>query len=126
MPAAEPLARRAFLARIGVLGAALGGGGLLTRSLLNPADAATNPLLPTTVDLIRPVLAELARDTLNGLTTFALPGPDVYLRTQGVSSPTPGAMDAGATDFMINALDHFVPFPDALADRRGPGDWARR
>jgi hypothetical protein len=118
MPA-EPLGRRAFLARIGVLGAALGGGGLLTRSLLNPADAATNPLLPTTVDLIRPVLAELARDTLNGLTTFALPGPDAYSRTQGVSSPTPGAMEAGATDFMINALDHFVPFPDALAQPIG-------
>ena len=114
MPA-EPLGRRAFLARIGVLGAALGGGGLLTRSLLNPADAATNPLLPTTVDLLRPVLAELARDTLNGLTTFALPGPDAYSRTQGVSSETPGALEAGATDFMINALDHFVPFPDALA-----------
>jgi hypothetical protein len=114
MPA-EPLRRRAFLARIGVLGAALGGGGLLTRSLLNPADAATNPLLPTTVDLLRPVLAELARDTLNGLTTFALPGPDAYSRTQGVSSKTPGALEAGATDFMINALDHFVPFPDALA-----------
>jgi hypothetical protein len=114
MPA-EPLGRRAFLARIGVLGAALGGGGLLTRSLLNPADAATNPLLPTTVDLLRPVLAELARDTLNGLTTFALPGPDAYSRTQGVSSKTPGALEAGATDFMINALDHFVPFPDALA-----------
>jgi hypothetical protein len=114
MPA-EPLGRRAFLARIGVLGAALGGGGLLTRSLLNPADAATNPLIPTTVDLIRPVLAELARDTLNGLTTFTLPGPDAYSRSQGVFSTTPGAMEAGATDFMINALDNFVPFPDALA-----------
>jgi hypothetical protein len=119
MPAAVPLARRAFLARIGVLGAALGGGGLLARSLLAPADAATNPLLPSTVDLIRPVLAELARDTLNGLTAFALPGPDAYSRTQGTSSRTPGALDAGATDFMINALDNFVPFPDALAQPIG-------
>ncbi|WP_344149239.1 hypothetical protein [Kribbella yunnanensis] len=111
---AEPrnLSRRVFLARIGVLGAALGGGGLLTRGLLNPADAATS--LPG-VDLVRPVLAALARDTLNGLTAFALPGPDQYSRTQGASSRTPGALDAGATDFMINALDNFVPFPDALA-----------
>ncbi|TDC28376.1 hypothetical protein [Kribbella albertanoniae] len=114
---AEPrnLSRRVFLARIGVLGAALGGGGLLTRGLLNPADAATNPLLPPAVDLVRPVLAALARDTLNGLTAFALPGPDQYSRTQRASSSTPGALDAGATDFMINALDNFVPFPDALA-----------
>ncbi|NEA35776.1 hypothetical protein [Streptomyces sp. SID13031] len=115
MPAAVPLARRAFLARIGVLGAALGGGGLLTRSLLNPAAAATNPLLPPAVDLVRPVLAALARDTLNGLTAFCLPGPDQYSRTQRASSRTPGAMEAGATDFMITALDNFVPFPDALA-----------
>jgi hypothetical protein len=119
MPDAEPLARRAFLARIGVLGAAVGAGGLLTRSLLNPADAATNQLLPPAVDLIRPVLAELARDTLNGLTVFAMPGPDAYSRTQGTPSPTPGAMESGATDFMINALDHFVPFPDAIAQPVG-------
>ena len=116
MPAAAPLSRRAFLARIGVLGAALGGGGLLARGLLAPADAATgNPLLPPAVDLIRPVLAELARDTLNGLTVFAMPGPDAYSRTQGTPSGTPGAMESGATDFMIEALDHFVPFPDAIA-----------
>jgi len=121
MPVADPppLSRRAFLARIGVLGAALGGGGLLARSMLAPADAATNPLLPPAVDLIRPVLAELARDTLNGLTVFAMPGPDAYSRTQGTLSRTPGALEAGATDFMINALDHFVPFPDAIAQPVG-------
>ncbi|WP_433020711.1 hypothetical protein [Kribbella sp. CA-294648] len=119
MPAAVPLARRAFLARVGVLGAALGGGGLLARGLLAPVDAATNPLLPPAVDLIRPVLAELARDTLNGLTTFVLPGPDKYSRTQGTFSSTPGALEAGATDFIIQALDNFVPFPDALAQPLG-------
>jgi hypothetical protein len=121
MPVADPppLSRRAFLARIGVLGAALGGGGLLARSMLAPAEAATNPLLPTTVDLIRPVLAELARDTLNGLTVFAMPGPDPYSRTQGTPSSTPGAIEAGATDFIINSLDNFVPFPDAVAQPVG-------
>lgn len=120
MPAAEPLSRRAFLARIGVLGAALGGGGLVARSLLAPADASTaNPLLPSSVDLVRPVLAELARDTLNGLTVFAMPGPDPYSRTQGTPSRTPGALEAGATDFMIGALDNFVPFPDAIAQPIG-------
>ncbi|WP_405057284.1 hypothetical protein OG474_31710 [Kribbella sp. NBC_01505] len=119
MPTAVPLARRAFLARIGILGAALGGGGLLTRSLLNPADAATNPLLPPTVDLLRPVLAALARDTMNGLTVFCQPGPDAYSRTQGTVSKTPGAMESGATDFIIESLDNFVPFPDALAQPIG-------
>jgi hypothetical protein len=113
------LSRRAFLARVGVLGAAVGGGGLLARGLLAPADAATNPLLPPAVDLIRPVLAELARDTMNGLTVFAMPGRDAYSRTQGTPSPTPGAIEAGATDFIINSLDNFVPFPDEIAQPVG-------
>jgi hypothetical protein len=76
-------------------------------------------LLPPAVDLIRPVLAELARDTLNGLTVFAMPGPDPYSRTQGTPSPTPGAIEAGATDFIINSLDNFVPFPDEIAQPIG-------
>ncbi|MGW6282612.1 hypothetical protein [Kribbella sp. NPDC055071] len=113
------LSRRAFLARVGVLGAAVGGGGLLARGLLAPADAATNPLLPPAVELIRPVLAELARDTMNGLTVFAMPGRDPYSRTQGTPSPTPGAIEAGATDFIINSLDNFVPFPDEIAQPVG-------
>jgi hypothetical protein len=76
-------------------------------------------LLPPAVGLIKPVLAELARDTLNGLTVFAMPGPDAYSRTQGTPSPTPGAIEAGATDFIINSLDNFVPFPDELAQPIG-------
>lgn len=119
MVGARTLSRRAFLARVGVLGAVVGGGGLLARSLLAPADAATNPLVPPAVELIRPVLAELARDTLNGLTVFAMPGMDPYSRTQGTPSSTPGAIEAGATDFIINSLDNFVPFPDELAQPIG-------
>ncbi|WP_199435542.1 hypothetical protein [Qaidamihabitans albus] len=108
--------RRAFLARLGLLGAAVGVGGLLPRSALAPpAAAAQNDVLPGLVDLLRPVLAELARDTLNGLSVFALPGPDPYSAAQGTPSDTPGAMEAGTTDFLIDALDNFVPFPDQLA-----------
>ncbi|MFC0622655.1 hypothetical protein [Kribbella deserti] len=115
-----PLGRRAFLARIGLLGAAFGAGGMLTRSVLAPAaDAAGNPVLPGLVNLLRPVLQALARDTMNGLTVFALPGPDKYSRAQGTYSKTPGALEAGATDFMLHSLDNFVPFPDALAQPIG-------
>ncbi|MPZ94297.1 MAG: hypothetical protein GEU96_05115 [Propionibacteriales bacterium] len=114
MTSLDPLGRRAFLARIGLLGAAVGAGGLLPRSAL-AATPTGNPLLPDIVDLLRPVLAELARDTMNGLTVFALPGPDAYSEAQGTPSPTPGAMEAKATDFMMDALDNFVPFPDELA-----------
>jgi hypothetical protein len=106
----NPLARRAFLARIGLLGAAFGASGLLPREAL----AAGNPVLPNVVNLLRSVLAELARDTMNGLTAFALPGNDAYSQAQGTKMTTPGAQQAKTTDFMLTALDDFVPVPDEI------------
>lgn len=110
MTSPQHLARRAFLARIGVLGAAVGASGLLPRAALaqqgNPVDDV--------VKLLRPVLAELARDTMNGLTVFTFPGPDEYSKAQGTPRAEPGAMEAKTTDFMIDALDNFVPFPDEV------------
>jgi hypothetical protein len=102
--------RRAFLARVGVLGAAAGAAGLAPAALgsagLSPHAAA---------GALQPLLGELSRDTLNGLTAFVVPGPDRYSRAQGTPRPDPGAIAAHATDFMIEALDGFVPFPDELA-----------
>jgi len=106
--------RRTFLARIGVLGAALAGGGLL-------APAARAQELDTVVDRLQPVLAELARDTLNGLVVMACPGPDAYSTAQGTPRREPGAMEAKATDFMIASLDNFVPFPDQFGNALGQG-----
>ena len=110
MTAPHAHSRRVFLARVGVLGAAFGGG------LLRPAAAGAGSLQlpPLPVGTLQPVLAELARDTLNGLTTFVVPGPDAYSRSQGTPRTEPGALDAKATDFMIEALDHFVPLPQEL------------
>lgn len=111
---ATVLGRRAFLARIGVLGAAVGAAGLLPRAALAaPANGGPGPSV--LVAQLRPVLAELARDTMNGLTAFALPGNDPYSTAQGTPRPTPGALQAGATDFMLESLDNFIPFPDRLA-----------
>ncbi|GAB3500930.1 hypothetical protein [Amycolatopsis cihanbeyliensis] len=115
MNSKPPLARRAFLARIGLLGAAVGAGGLLPRSALAAVPAAEGDPLSGVVGLLRPVLAELSRDTLNGLTVFVVPGKDRYSAAQGTPSDTPGALEAEGTDFLMNALDNFVPFPDQLA-----------
>lgn len=104
------LSRRVFLARIGVLGAAVGAGGLLPSG-----SAGASPPLSQVVDALRPLLAELARDTLNGLVTFVVPGPDRYSQAQGTRRGEPGAIDAETTDFMIEALDNFVPFPQEVA-----------
>lgn len=103
------LGRRAFLARAGVLGAAVGIGGVLPSSAL----ADTGP--STVVGALRPVLAELSRDTMNGLTAFVLPGSDVYSTAQGTPRRGPGAQDSRTSDFLMTALDDFVPLPDELA-----------
>jgi hypothetical protein len=110
MASRPALGRRAFLARIGVLGAAAAVGGALPRV----AHAAADPP-STVVSVLRPALDQLSRDTLNGLGAFVLPGNDEYSKAQGTPRPGPGAQEARTGDFLISALDNFVPFPDELA-----------
>ncbi len=98
--------RRQFLARVGLLGAAATVGGAGT------ALAAPEPNDPLTdLELL---LQALARDTIGGLIAFAVPGPDGYSLTQGVSTTEPGGVDAGGVDFMLSALDTFYPAHDQL------------
>jgi hypothetical protein len=117
----QDVGRRAFLARIGLLGAVVVAGGLLTDRAGATAVPAAEPGQGQLIDALRPVLAELARDTLNGLVVMTCPGPDEYSAAQGTPRRDPGAMEAGATDFMIESLDNFVPFPDQLGVSLGEG-----
>lgn len=112
MATRHALSRRVFLARIGLLGAAASSGGLL-----RPVTAGAQILpLPGLVDLLRQLLADLSRDTFDGLSAFVVPGPDRYSRAQGTPRDEPGGIQAKATDFTMAALDNFVPFPQELAD----------
>ncbi|GAB3283352.1 hypothetical protein [Parasphingorhabdus pacifica] len=103
------LGRRAFLARIGLLGAAVG-----TGSLLPPAALAGTDPIDSVADQLNPVLRELARDTYNGVTTFVVPGPDAYSSAQGTPREEPGALEARLPDFLMEALDEFLPFPQSV------------
>ncbi|MGH4017718.1 MAG: hypothetical protein ACRDT0_00435 [Pseudonocardiaceae bacterium] len=98
---------------MGLLGAATGVGGLLPRAAL--AQPGTGDGLGQLVAALRPVLAELARDTLNGLGVFIFPGPDAYSQAQGTPRTERGALEAKTTDFLLESLDNFVPFPDEIA-----------
>jgi hypothetical protein len=113
--AADDLSRRAFLARIGVLGA--------SATLLPGLPGCLGPVTATTeselslaalIDLLRPVLGELSRDTWNGFVAFTVPGQDAYSRAQGTPRGEPGGIEAGGTSFLIENLDRFLPFPDEL------------
>jgi hypothetical protein len=96
--AAGLISRRSFLTRAGVLGgvAALGQLGLLVpeRALAQTPAAAV--------------------EALNGLVAFVVPGPDVYSVAQGQSSNSPGGIAAGATQALVDLLDHYVPVTPGL------------
>jgi hypothetical protein len=111
--ATSDLSRRTFLARIGVLGA----GTLLVPGCMVPertGEVDSELLLGVVVDLLRPVLAQLSRDTLNGFVAFGLPGRDAYSSAQGTPRSEPGGIEAGGTDFLIDNVDRFLPLPDAI------------
>jgi hypothetical protein len=100
------LDRRQFLARVGVLGA--------TAAVLGPS-AFRAPSALAQASTLNPVLAELARDTINGLSAFVVPGNDAYSVAQGVSVNGPGAIAARTPDFLLSSADFFVPLPDGFA-----------
>ncbi|GAA1721602.1 twin-arginine translocation signal domain-containing protein [Fodinicola feengrottensis] len=110
----KQLTRRAFLARAGVLGAAVAAGAIVpTVTGLPFASGETKQAgIDPVIALLRPALQELARDTINGLTTFVVPGSDPYSKAQGVSTAGAGAIQAKTPDFLMGALDNFVPLPN--------------
>jgi hypothetical protein len=98
--------RRTFLWRTGSLGAAAG-------VALYPSIAkAAGVLDPVIDDIAAPALKILATDTIAGLVAFQVPGSDRYSQAQGVTSTTPGGIDAKGTEVFLIDLDNFLPFPD--------------
>jgi hypothetical protein len=61
----------------------------------------------------RPALDLLTRDTYSGLAVFGVPGPDRYSAAQGLASPSPGGVEAGAPALLQHTLDFFISWPDA-------------
>jgi hypothetical protein len=98
--------RRTFLWRTGSLGAAA------TVALYPSLAKAAGVLDPLIGDIAAPALKLLAKDSIAGLVAFEVPGSDPYSQAQGVTSPTPGGIDAKGTDVFLMDLDNFLPFPD--------------
>lgn len=108
--------RRFFLTRVGVLGA-LAAAGTAVPGVARAVTSGSpgDPL----VDQVAKLLAAIARDTLNGLAVFVVPGPDAYSKTQGTPREEPGAMEAKSPDFLIESLDNYVPMSDQVATAVG-------
>jgi hypothetical protein len=101
--------RRTFLWRTGSLGAA-------ASIALYPSIAKAAGVLDPVIDQIAgPALKILARDTIAGLVAFEVPGSDKYSQAQGVTSATPGGIDARGDELFLIDLDDFLPLPDSYA-----------
>ena len=95
----DELSRRELMKRGGILGgvaflAAQLPAFIVRQGWLDKAEAQT-------LDVIR--------DTFNGLVAFVVPGPDEYSVAQGESSKTPGGIDAGGPQTVIELFDGYVP-----------------
>jgi hypothetical protein len=97
------LARRQFLVRSGLLGAAVAFAD--APGLLGAPARAAGPAQ------LAPLFDAVATDTINGLVAFVVPGNDKYSKAQGEADKLPGGIAAKGTSFMLNALDNFYPVP---------------
>jgi hypothetical protein len=87
-----------------------------------PAGASTDPLgPPTSREVTAPEGAGPVRcvsdptyDTMAAVAAFVLPGDDVYSQTQGVATPDPGAVAAGAPQFLAMVFDQVLLDPTAI------------
>ena len=107
------LSRRELLARVGMLGAATAAAGLLPGMRVRADAQPIGDLLEQLVDGGRPLMQQLALDTISGLSVMLLPGSDPYSQAQGLTDDRPGGIEARNPEFMMGALDTFFPLPDA-------------
>ena len=110
-----PVSRRRFLAATGLVSVAAAASQVPGFAGRWPAGAqsADDLLGPVLGDTAEPLLQVLAHDTIAGLVAFVVPGPDAYSRAQGVTDDTGGGVAARGPDFLMDALDQFLPAPDS-------------
>lgn len=104
------ISRRELLLRAGVLGAGAMVAGLWPLRAGAEVPPALEPLLE---QIAEPAVNLLVHDTYSGLAVFAVPGPDRYSQAQGVTSPTPGGVEARSPELIQHTLDFYVSWPDA-------------
>lgn len=106
------LSRRQLLARTGVLGAAVALSPLGGRAA--GAQAPAGDLLEDGTEVLAPPLREVVLETFAGIAAFVCPGPDRFSVQQGETADDPGGVDADGGGFLTHALDHYLPYPDAV------------
>ena len=104
------LGRRDLLIRAGLLGAIVAAGGALPAPASAEVPEALEPLLEL---VVQPALNLVTADTYGGLAVFGVPGSDRFSAAQGLTSDTPGGIEAGSPALLQHTVDFFVSWPDA-------------
>lgn len=112
-----PLSRRRFTSKLGVACAAVGvAPGLLYAGVEDEPSASQSGL-----ERAAAMLNVLARDTLAGASSFAVPGYDLYSIVQGVATIAPGGIAAKNDAFLVYMFDNYLPLPVPLGTLANAG-----
>ena len=88
------------------------------------ADGAGAPALVTLAQIDGEACVDLATfETFSAVAAFVVPGDDPFSVQQGVTTPEPGGVEAGAPQFLSLALNQVLMDPtliDLIWDRYGP------
>ncbi|HIV73105.1 MAG TPA: hypothetical protein H9903_19370 [Candidatus Aquabacterium excrementipullorum] len=74
---------------------------------------------PSRVERLRAMFNLLARDTLAGVSAFAVPGSDLYSLWQGLSTFQVGGVAARNDAFLTFMFDNYLPLPPPLGGTLG-------
>ncbi len=74
---------------------------------------------PSRVERLQAMFNLLARDTLAGVSAFAVPGSDLYSLWQGVSTFRVGGVAARNDAFLTFMFDNYLPLPPPLGGTLG-------
>jgi hypothetical protein len=94
---------------------------LLVRSTALFAGAALLERLPAALRVqgwleeAQAATPNVARQTMDGLVAFIVPGRDRYSRAQGTRTRTRGGIEARTTPVLIRTLDRFIPLEPPLS-----------
>ncbi|MBA4109373.1 MAG: hypothetical protein C0487_07260 [Leptothrix sp. (in: Bacteria)] len=97
------LSRRQFTAALGAASA-----------LTGAPVALAQTTSPSRLERLNAMLNLFARDTLAGVSSFAVPGSDLYSLWQGQSTWQPGGVAAKNDAFLVFMFNNYLPLPPPL------------
>ncbi|MGH6646512.1 hypothetical protein [Aquabacterium sp.] len=104
------LSRRRFTAALGGVSTLAG----MAPLALHSQTALAQSTSPSRLERLNAMLNLFARDTLAGVSAFAVPGSDLYSLVQGQATLQAGGMAAKNDAFLVFMFDNYLPLPPPL------------